>query len=296
TARKDEDGGIINGLLFIHGWSGDYASFKRFYEFTSPGDVFDADEYFIISTTSLGSPGTASPSTTNLGKDFPQYTVTDMVNLQHRLLTEVLGVKHLRGVVGTSMGGFQSLMWSVRYPDFMDFVIDLVTGPAVVGRNLAIFQLTNNIIESHPDYLDGNYRDNPLEALRNANQLMFLFAFTVPYYHEEFHEKELLLNALDEQGDEGMQMDARDVVWRNRAAISFDIRDQMDKIGVKSLIIGIEGDEYFPPEIEAIPLSRSIKNSDLLTYKSQLGHLGINEIDKMRDAIIKLLNEPKKLS
>jgi homoserine O-acetyltransferase len=291
TPRTDDDGKIVNGILFLHGWSGDYGSFKRFIDFTSPGEVFDAREYFIVSPTALGSPYTAAPSTSRLGKDFPHYTVGDMVNVQYRLLNEILEVRHLNGVFGTSMGGFQSLMWSVMYPNFMDSVINLVTGPAVIGRNQAIFQLNNNLIEDHPDYMGGDYQINPVDALKNANQLMFLFAFSTPYYHSEFQEKETLLNALNEQGMEGMQMDARDIVWRNNAALSFDIRDNLDKIKVKSLIIGIEGDEYFPPEIEAIPLSESLQNSVLLIYKSNLGHLGINEIEKMKDALLRFFKK-----
>jgi homoserine O-acetyltransferase/O-succinyltransferase len=287
TPRTDDDDKIVNGLLFLHGWSGDYGSFKRFYDFTNPEEVFDAREYFIISPTALGSPGTAAPSTSRLGKDFPHYTVGDMVNVQYRLLNDILEIRHLNGIFGTSMGGFQSLMWSLMYPNFMDSVINLVTGPAVVGRNQAIFQLNNNLIEDHPAYRGGDYQNNPIDALKNANQLMFLFAFSIPYYHSEFPEKQTLLDALNEQGMEGMQMDARDIVWRNNAALSFDIREQLDKIEVKSLIIGIEGDEYFPPEIEAVLLSESLQNSDLLIYKSKLGHLGINEIEKMKDALIR---------
>lgn len=289
-AKRDADGKIENGLLFLHGWSGDYTSFKRFLDFTMPGQVFDRDKYFIISPTALGSPGSAAPSTSNLGKDFPKYSVGDMVNIQYRLLTEHLDIDHLKGVIGTSMGGFQSLKWSVNYPNYMDFVINIVTGPAVMGRNQAIFQITNNIIEDHPDYMQGNYKENPLNAVKNANQLMFLFAFTVPYYHKEFPEKNMLQDALNEQGMEGMSMDARDVVWRNNAALNFDVRKDLVKIKAKTLIIGIEGDEYFPPEIEAIPLSESIKNSELLVYESELGHLGINEIEKMNDAFINFID------
>ena len=290
--RAKKDGrNIQNGLLFLHGWSGDYTSFKRFLDFTGSGQVFDENEYFIISPTALGSPGSAAPSTSGLGKDFPKYTIGDMVNIQFRLLTEYLDINHLRGVIGTSMGGFQSLKWGVNYPIFMDFVINIVTGPAVIGRNQAIFQTTNNIIENHPDYMQGSYTNNPLKAVEVANQLMFLFAFSIPYYHKEFPKKETLLKALNEQGMQGMAMDARDIVWRNNAAINFDIRNDLKKIKAKTLIIGIEGDEYFPPEIEAIPLAESIDDSELLVYESDLGHLGINEIEKMNDVLISFINE-----
>lgn len=289
--RRDEEGKIVNGLLFLHGWSGDYGSFRRFLDFTNPGEPFDKNKYFIIAITALGSPGSAAPSTSNLGKDFPEYTITDMVNAQYRVLKEHLGVNHLKCVIGTSMGGFQSLMWGVSYPDFMEFIIDIVTGPAALGRNLSLFQVTNNIILDDPGYMQGEYEDNPVEAVKNINELMFLFAFTVPYYHEAFPSKKQLFEALNEQGMEGKQFDARDVVWRNNAAISFDLRDQLGKTRAKSLIIGIEGDQYFPPEIDAEALADLIDNSQLFVYKSDLGHLGINEIEKMKDTIVNFLKD-----
>ncbi|MGV8144016.1 MAG: alpha/beta fold hydrolase [Methanothermobacter sp.] len=291
NAERDGEGKITNALLFLHGWSGDYGSFKRFLDFTNPGEPFDKDKYFIIATTALGSPGSAAPSTSSLGKDFPEYSIGDMVNVQYRLIKEHLNVDHLKCVIGTSLGGFQSLMWGVSYPEFMDSIINIVTGPAALGRNLALFQVTNNIILDDPSYMNGEYQDNPVDAVKNINELMFMFAFTVPYYHEAFPSKESLFEALQEQGTEGKTLDARDVIWRNNAAISFDLRDQLNKTRAKSLIIGIEGDQYFPPEIDAEILSELIEDSKLFIFKSDLGHLGINEIEKMKDAIVDFLND-----
>ncbi len=289
--RRDSEGNILNAILFLHGWSGDYSSFKRFKEFTQPGQVFDKDKYFIISTTALGSPGSSSPSTSNLQAGYPIYTIDDMVNAQHQLLTEHLRVKHLMGVVGTSMGGFQALDWGILYPNFMDFIIPIVTGSSVKGRNLAIFELMNSIIQDHPDYNGGDYHDNPTYALADANKLMFLFAFSVLHYHLEFPNKEMLIGALNEQGAQGTMMDANDVIWRNNAAIPFDVNEKLSRIKAETLIIGIEGDQFFPPELDAIPLSESICNSKLFIYDSVLGHLGINELEKARGVIEDFLSK-----
>ena len=283
--RRDSEGNIMNAILFLHGWSGDYSSFKRFNEFTKPGQAFDKNKYFIICTTALGSPGSSAPSTSNLNTDFPTYTIEDMVNAQYRLLTEHLNVKHLRGIVGTSMGGIQTLDWGIRYPTFMDFIIPIVTSSSVQGRNLAIFQLMNSIIQNHPDYNKGFYRENPGSTVENANKLLFLFAFSPLHYHLEFPTKKMLLQALDEQGIRGRMMDANDVIWRNNAAIRFDVSEKLTKIKAKSLVIGIEGDQFFPPEIDAIPLSQSMDDAELFIYNSVLGHLGINKLEKARTVI-----------
>jgi homoserine O-acetyltransferase/O-succinyltransferase len=283
--KKDSEGNILNGILFLHGWSGDYTSTERYKGLMNQGEVFDRDKYFVISTTALGSPNTASPSTSPLRADFPHYTLGDMVKVQYLLLKDRLKIRHLKGVVGTSMGGFQALEWGVRHPDFMDFLIPIVTSSAVKGRNLAIFKLMNSIIQSHPQYKDGKYLKNPENALENVNKLSFLFAFSPAHYEKEFPHSSMLSEALDEQGVEGRNMDANDVIWRNDAAISFDIRDQISKIRAKTLVIGIRGDQFFPPELDAIPLSESIKNCRLLLFNSSLGHLGINELEKFQKAV-----------
>lgn len=141
----------------------------------------------------------------------------------------------------------------------MDFIIPIVTGSAVKGRNLADFKVMNSIIQKDPDYHGGRYVENPKDALENVNKLQFLFAFSPTYYHEKFKSSKMLIQALDEQGMEGRKMDANDVVWRNEAAIPFNVEGELFKIKAKALIIGIKGDQFFPPELDAIPLSRAIK-------------------------------------
>src|SRR5512138_1426762 len=73
TEIRDNDGNIVNGILYLHGSSGDYSSVKRVREILGSGNVIDTDKYFIICPTALGSPGSSSPSTSNLGPNFPKY-------------------------------------------------------------------------------------------------------------------------------------------------------------------------------------------------------------------------------
>ena len=50
--------------------------------------------------------------------DFPEYGYKDMVDLQHKLITEKLGLKHLKMIIGTSMGGMHTWLWAEQYPEF----------------------------------------------------------------------------------------------------------------------------------------------------------------------------------
>lgn len=45
------------------------------------------------------------------------------------VLTEALGLRHLRLVMGTSMGGMQTWLWGERYPQFMDALMPLASLP-----------------------------------------------------------------------------------------------------------------------------------------------------------------------
>ncbi|GAB4309729.1 MAG: alpha/beta fold hydrolase family protein [Methanobacteriaceae archaeon] len=289
--KIDEKGNITNAILFLHGWSGDYASINRLKDVIGPGKAVDTDKYFVISTTALGSPGSSSPSTTRLGVKFPQYSVKDMVNVQYRLLNECLKVKRLRGIIGTSMGGFLALKLATDYPEFMDFIIPIVTSYDTKGRNFAIYSLMNLLIQRDPDYKNGKYDFNPRNAVDNASMLLYLFAFSPEYYKKEFETNEILYSNMVERGVEGQKKDANDILWRNNALKSFNIKDDLHKIKAKTLIIGVNQDPLFPPETDTIPLHQEIKHSELFLYDSTQGHLGINELIKAEHTIKEFLSE-----
>ncbi|HSS27409.1 MAG TPA: alpha/beta fold hydrolase, partial [Usitatibacter sp.] len=100
-----------------------------------PGQPLDASRYYIIVTDALGAGQSTKPSD-GLHAKFPRYDYDDMVEAQHRLLTEGLGVKHLRMVIGNSMGGMQAWMWAGRYPGYLDIAVPMACLPtAMSGRN-----------------------------------------------------------------------------------------------------------------------------------------------------------------
>jgi pimeloyl-ACP methyl ester carboxylesterase len=79
-------------------------------------------KYFIIITALFGNGQSTSPSNSDL-KPFPEVSVFDNVRVQHLLVTEHLGIKHARAVLGWSMGGGQTYQWATSYPDFMDICV-----------------------------------------------------------------------------------------------------------------------------------------------------------------------------
>ncbi len=286
---KDDQGYITNAIVYVHGWSGDFSSVERLKDLTGPGKPLDINKYFIISPTALGSPGSASPSTTNLGADFPQYNIRDMVNFLQTFIKEKFPIKHLKGIIGNSMGGFQALTWAVLYPDDMDFIIPLVSSYQSKGWNFALFYYMNSLIENDPEYLGGAYTKNPSRITAAASQFMYLFGFSRDHYqNSDNHE---IADSMAIMGEEGSLRDANDIVWRNRAAMAYNIKNVVNKIQAKTLIIAIKEDLYFPPEYDALPLSEAIPGADLLIYSSKWGHVGSQEIIKIEQELAQFLNK-----
>lgn len=79
-------------------------------------------KYFIIIPCLFGNGQSSSPSNTKLNP-FPHVTFYDNVRAQHKLVTENLGIKHVKAVLGWSMGAGQTYQWATQYPDFMDIAV-----------------------------------------------------------------------------------------------------------------------------------------------------------------------------
>lgn len=285
--RIDDNGNILNGIVYLHGSSGDYSSVKRVKDILGPGKVIDTKDYFVICPTSLGNPGSSSPSTSGMGHLFPKYTVEDMVDALYILLTQKLKVKHLKGIIGTSMGGFLLLQWAVKYPDFMDFIIPITTSSNSKGQNYAISTIMNNYIKNDPNYKEGKYKCNPQMGTQNAMMLLYLFGFSPAYYKNCSNEE--VLESIHEMEVEGTNSDANDIIWQNDATLSYDVSHELHKVKAKTLVVGVNQDQYFPPDIDVMPLSEAITGSELFLYDSLLGHLGSSEIKKAEQKIADLL-------
>ena len=88
-----------------------------------------------------------------------------MVAAQYRLLTEGLGVKHLRLIIGNSMGGMHAWLWGEKYPGFMDALAPMASQPtAMAARNWMMRRLMLETIRSDPEYNNGNYTTQPRSA------------------------------------------------------------------------------------------------------------------------------------
>ena len=119
-------------------------------ELFGAGQPLDATKYFIILPDALGAGKSTKPSD-GLRAKFPLYNYDDMVAAQHRLVTEGLGIKHLRLVIGNSMGGMQTWMWGAAYPDFMDALVPMASQPtAMSSRNWMMRRMITDAVRNDP--------------------------------------------------------------------------------------------------------------------------------------------------
>ena len=89
-------------------------------------------------------------------------TTTTWSRRKHRLVKEGLGIKHLRLVIGNSMGGMQAWLWAEKYPDMMDALVPMASQPtAMAARNWILRRMMLETIRNDPDYNDGNYTQQP---------------------------------------------------------------------------------------------------------------------------------------
>lgn len=164
TPIKDASGKIRNGVVVMHGSSNDSNQVLAS-TFSDPlfgaGGPFDARSNYIIYLDAIGGGKSSKPSD-GLHARFPNYGYDDMLDLEHRLITEGLQIDHLRAVMGISMGGMNTWLWGARYSDMMDGLIAISSLPnKVEGRNLFWRRLLINAIKSDPDWKGGDYTQPP---------------------------------------------------------------------------------------------------------------------------------------
>ena len=281
TPNYGGDGKIDNAIVYCSGSLGNFTGIKKILPLTNSGDAFDKDKYFFICMSALGSPGSSSPSTTNLKNKFPQYTIDDVVNFQKQFLKEKFDITHILGLIGNSMGGFVGLTQAIKYPDFQDFIICGVSSYKVAGHDYILSRFVDEIITSDPDYAKGNLTYSLLRTLRIANLAEFNFGLSKEALREM--SKEELSAKFENFGNEMMEVDIYDLKYCNQASMNYDVEDELNKIKSKVLIISAKQDPHFPPELDGIPMSKKIKDSKIIVMDSLLGHLCFNELEVIHD-------------
>lgn len=254
TPRRDAKGGITNGVLLLQGNTGTGANWLRpslADELFAPGEPLDAREYFLIMPDAIGRGGSSKPSDGLKGK-FPRYRYHDMVESGYRLITEGLGVAHLRLVIGSSMGGMHAWMWAETYPGLMDGVVPLSCQPIEIsGRNWIMRRAAAEAIRHDPDWNNGDYERNPRYYIHTAaaNGLRTESATRIQELAPTLAAADALYDARLAEAEKG---DANNQLWAIEAIRDYNPEPDLDKITAKVLLINTEEDEANPPELGTV--------------------------------------------
>lgn len=289
TPVYDDEGIIKNAIVYCHGSLGSFSSMKKVAPLVGDGDAFDENKYFFISLSALGSPGSCCPSTTDLKNKFPKYSIKDVVNFQKQFLKEKFNITHVLGMIGNSMGGFVCLTSAIEYPEFSDFIIVGVSTFKVAGHDFILSKFVNEIIESDPDYNKGELTYSLIRTLRLANLAEFNFGLSKKALREMSNVE--LSAEFENFGNESLDIDIYDLKYSNESCMNFDVEDGLDKIKSKVLIIACNQDPHFPPELDAIPMSGMIEDSELIIMDSDLGHLCFNELETISGELKDFMRE-----
>ena len=289
TPKYDEEDMISNVIVYAHGSLGNFSSMKKIFPLTFQNDVFDKDKYFFICISALGSPGSCSPSTTNLKNKFPKYSIVDVVNFQKQFLKEKFGIEHILGLIGNSMGGFVGLTQAIEYPDFQNFIICGVSSYKVAGHDYILSKFVDEIITSDPDYNKGELTYSLIRTLRLANLAEFNFGLSKEALRAM--SKVELDSEFENFGNETLEIDIYDLKYCNESCMNFNVENDLDKIKSKVLIIACKQDPHFPPELDAIPMSEMIEDSQLIIMDSELGHLCFNELETISSELMEFMGD-----
>lgn len=252
-ARSPVTGEIQNAVLLIHGTTSTGKMFlaKSFQDaMFQPGQPLDSTKYYLILPDAIGLGGSSKPSD-GLHDRFPHYGYRDMVVAEQRLVTEGLGIKHLRLVFGTSMGGMHAWLWGEQYPTLMHAIIPVACQPdKITGRNLLWRRIITTAIRSDPEWNGGDYHQPPpsLARVYPVFQLMTSNAAQLQKELTNVEQVNALLQSIAGFCQSG-QIDANDLVHRFEASADYDPAPGLEKIQAAVLAINFADDQLNPPEL-----------------------------------------------
>ena len=260
TPEKDAHGRVRNAVLILHGTTGSGENFLNPNfggVLFSPGGLLDARKYYIVLPDGICHGQSSKPSD-GLHARFPRYGYDDMVTAQYRLLTEGLGVNHLRLVMGTSMGGMHTWVWGEKYPEFMDAALPLACLPVqIAGRNRAWRKMAVDAIRNDPAFNHGDYTAQPY-GLTFAINMLWLLSNNPAQRQKDAPTRDQVDAAVDQFMAAQMKThDANDVAYAVDASWDYTPEPKLSTIQAPLLAINFADDLINPPELGI--LERDIK-------------------------------------
>ena len=238
-------------VVVLHGTGGSAASMLTpafAGELFGRGQPLDATKYYVIIPDALGHGKSTKPSD-GLKTKFPQYNYDDMVDAQYRLLSEGLGIRHVRLIIGNSMGGMNVWLWGAKYPNYMDVLVPMASQPTPMSsRNWMLRRVMLETVRNDPEYKDGNYTTQPRSMKVASVFFGIATAGGTLRYQKLAPTRETADKLVDARLAAPMTADANDFLWQWDSSGDYDASSGLEKIEATVLAINAADDERNPPE------------------------------------------------
>ena len=277
TPRRDASGAIANGVLLLHGTAGSAADFVQaafFDALYGAGEPLDLSRYFLVIPDAIGAGDSSKPSD-GLHAHFPHYGYEDQVRAQH-LLLERIGIKHLKVVLGTSMGGMQTWLWGEMFPNDMDCLVAIASTPAAIsGRNMIWRQMISQSIRSDPAWKNGDYaKDSPPKNwIKAAIPLSAIMTGSAEQFQKQAPTRETAIDLVDQLEVDGEAYDANDLLYAFESSADYDPAPKLNAIIKPMLTINFANDLTNPPELLHLPTASNYINVMIPAGPASYGHM-----------------------
>lgn len=250
--HRNAAGHVDNAILLLHGTGGDAHSLLNpvFSDVLFvPGGILDIQKYFIILPDEIGHGQSSKPSD-GMHARFPAYDYDDMVRADRMMLDE-MKVDHLRLILGTSMGCMQGFIWGETYPDFMDALAPFACLPVeIAGRNRMMRYMAIQDIKLDPAYQGGEYKIEPQDGLRGANEMLFVMGSAPLVMQKAAPTSEKADEYVDENLTRTMaNTDANNMIFYLNASRNYNPEPKLGAIKAPVLWINSADDYVNPPEL-----------------------------------------------
>jgi homoserine O-acetyltransferase len=252
TAHRNAAGRVDNAVLLLHGTGGNAHSLMNplfSNVLFGPGAPLDIQKYFLILPDDIGHGQSSKPSD-GLRAHFPAYDYDDMVRSQRMMLDE-MKIDHVRLILGTSMGCMESFVWGETYPDFADALAPFACLPVqIAGRNRMMRYMEIQAIKQDPAWMDGEYKTEPIQGLRAANELVLVMGSSPLQMQKQAPTRD----AAEQYADSYLKRtlastDANDMIFYMNASRNYDPSPHLDRITAPVLWINSADDYINPPEL-----------------------------------------------
>jgi homoserine O-acetyltransferase/O-succinyltransferase len=256
SPHRNASGQIDNAVMVLHGTGGTGKQFLQPQfadELYGPGQPLDIGRYYVILPDNIGHGGSSKPSD-GMRMHFPKYDYDDMIEAQYRMLTEGLGIRHMRLIMGTSMGCMHSFVWGEAHPDFASALMPLACEPIeIAGLNRMWRQLAINAIEADPAWQGGDYKSEPLSGLRGAENLLFVAGAAPLLYQAQYPTRAAASAYAEERVANAIKsLDANDLIYQLDSSRNYNPWPNLERIKMPLTWIN-SADDFINPRNLTVP-------------------------------------------